>query len=71
MSATTLDTPGGTKRSAVDRNTVIQWGVGFVTLVMVTMPLLPIFYQAFLDKPLYYPDAVPTLENFTTLFAEA
>lgn len=67
MSATTLDAKG----SAVDRNTVIQWGVGFVTLVMVTMPLLPIFYQAFLDKPLYYPDAVPTLENFATLFAEA
>lgn len=67
MSATALPA----KAPAVDRNAAIQWGVGFVTLVMVTMPLLPIFYQAFLDKPLYYPDAIPTLENFTTLFAEA
>ncbi len=57
--------------SAFDRNATIQWLVAGVTLVMVTLPLIPIFYQAFLDKPLYYPDAALTVENFTTLFAEA
>lgn len=57
--------------SAFDRNAAIQWMVAGVTLIMVTMPLIPIFYQAFLDKPLYYPDAALTVENFTTLFAEA
>ena len=57
--------------SAVDRNTVIQWLVAGVTLLLVTLPLIPIFYQAFLDKPLYYPDAALTIENFASLFAEA
>jgi len=57
--------------SAFDRNAAIQWMVAGVTLILVTMPLIPIFYQAFLDKPLYYPDAALTVENFTTLFAEA
>lgn len=57
--------------SAVDRNTVIQWLVAGVTLLLVTLPLIPIFYQAFLDKPLYYPDAALTTENFASLFAEA
>jgi len=55
----------------LDRNVTIQWLVAGVTLGLVVLPLLPIFYQAFLDKPLYYPDAVPTIDNFATLFAEA
>lgn len=57
--------------SVFDRNVAIQWLVAGVTVIMVTLPLIPIFYQAFLDKPLYYPDAALTVENFTTLFAEA
>lgn len=67
MSASTTSTaePG------FDRNAVIQWMVGGVTLFMVTLPLIPIFYQAFLDKPLYYPDAALTFENFASLLAEA
>jgi iron(III) transport system permease protein len=55
----------------LDRNAALQWTIAGVTLVMVVIPLLPIFYQAFLDKPLYYPDAVFTLGNYATLFSEA
>ena len=54
-----------------DRNAAIQWFVAALTLFLVVLPLLPIFYQAFLDKPLYYPDAAATLGNFTDLFGEA
>src|SRR5262245_39109094 len=54
-----------------DRNAAIQWSVAAVTLFMVVLPLLPIFYQAFLDKPLYYPDTELTIANFASLFSEA
>ena len=54
-----------------DRNAAIQWFVAALTLFLVVVPLLPIFYQAFLDKPLYYPDAAATLGNFADLFSEA
>ena len=54
-----------------DRNAAIQWFVAALTLVLVVVPLLPIFYQAFLDKPLYYPDTAATLGNFAELFREA
>src|SRR4051794_31178291 len=55
----------------LDRNAAIQWGVAALTLFLVALPLLPIFYQAFLDKPLYYPDTALTLGNFTELFSDA
>ena len=67
----TLSVTAGPSTAVLDRNVTIQWLVAAVTLGLVVLPLLPIFYQAFLDKPLYYPDAVPTFENFATLFAEA
>jgi iron(III) transport system permease protein len=54
-----------------DRNAAIQWFVAALTLFLVIVPLLPIFYQAFLDKPLYYPDTALTLGNFADLFGEA
>src|SRR4051794_32328012 len=55
----------------LDRNAAIQWFVAALTLLLVLVPLLPIFYQAFLDKPLYYPDTALTLGNFTDLFGDA
>ena len=60
-----------TRTAPFDRNAAIQWFVAALTLFLVVLPLLPIFYQAFLDKPLYYPDAAGTLGNFTDLFSEA
>ena len=47
-----------------DRNAAIQWFVAALTLFLVALPLLPIFYQAFLDKPLYYPDTVADAGQF-------
>lgn len=62
--------PTGRTAPAFDRNAAIQWSIFGLTLVLVIVPILPIFYQAFLDKPLYYPDAAYTLGNFTELFNE-
>src|SRR3954467_15100180 len=73
MASATADSRTNAARSLplFDRNAAIQWSVAALTLFLVVMPLAPIFYQAFLDKPLYYPDAETTLGNFAELFGEA
>jgi iron(III) transport system permease protein len=72
VSATTVSATVATRRNLprFDRNAAIQWSVAALTLLLVVVPLLPIFYQAFLDKPLYYPDAAATLGNFADLLGE-
>ena len=71
VSATTVSATVATRRNLprFDRNAAIQWSVAALTLLLVVVPLLPIFYQAFLDKPLYYPDAAATLETSLTCWA--
>lgn len=51
------------------RADVIQWGVFAFTVFLVTAPLVPIIYQAFLDGPLYDRTSAFTLENFQKLVA--
>ncbi|GGH50932.1 ABC transporter permease subunit [Frigidibacter albus] len=63
-------TDAGAGRPAFDRSRLIFWGVSLLTVVLVFGPILPIFIQAFLDKPLYDADAGFTLGNFGRLFSE-
>ena len=51
----------------IDRNILIQWGITAITALLVVLPLLPVFYQAFLDRPLYDAAADFTLANFGRL----
>lgn len=51
-----------------DRNLAIQWGITAITGLLVVLPLLPVFYQAFLDRPLYDGEAALTASNFGRLF---
>lgn len=50
-----------------DRNVAIQWGIAGITLLLVVLPLLPVLYQAFLDKPLYDETATLSLSSFSRL----
>jgi iron(III) transport system permease protein len=50
-----------------DRNIAIQWGITGITGLLVVLPLLPVFYQAFLDRPLYDSEAALTASNFGRL----
>ncbi len=52
---------------SIDRSSLIQWGVMLTTMALVVLPIMPVLYQAFLDRPLYDPEAVVTLGNFVTL----
>jgi iron(III) transport system permease protein len=54
-------------RVGIDRNVAIQWLVGAATLGLVALPLGPVFYQAFLSRPLYDDQAVLSLTNFARL----
>jgi iron(III) transport system permease protein len=56
-------------RAGVDRNLVIQWLVLSVTLLLVLLPVGPVFYQAFLDRPLYDDQAALSLSNFARLLS--
>lgn len=50
-----------------DRNLAIQWFVVAITAALVILPLVPVFYQAFLDRPLYDAEAALSIENFARL----
>src|SRR3546814_577280 len=51
----------------VTRSGVIQWSVVIATILLVFAPLLPIFYQALIDRPLYDDGQQVTLSNFADL----
>lgn len=68
MSAITDPT---TKPASVDRSKIIFWSVSVLTTLLVMGPLVPIFIQAFLDKPLYDSSAALTTGNFSRLVTEA
>ncbi len=55
----------------IKRAVLIQYGIAILTVILVSAPLVPILYQALLDKPLYEVDAILTLDNFTRLFSNA
>ncbi|WGF88056.1 ABC transporter permease [Marinivivus vitaminiproducens] len=50
-----------------DRGLAIQSLVALITLGLVVLPLLPVLYQAFLDRPLYDAEAAFSIGNFARL----
>jgi iron(III) transport system permease protein len=49
----------------------VQLLISLVVLVLIAIPVVPMLMQAFLDKPLYYPDAELTLQNFARFATDA
>ena len=49
------------------RDTVIQYGMALLTIVLIAAPLLPVLYQSFLDRALYDFGQQLTLGNFGRL----
>lgn len=48
-----------------------QSTIALIAIVLVAIPLGPMILQSFLDKPLYYPDAAFTFENFTRFVTDS
>ena len=65
-SVTTIAPP-----NAKDNSRLIFWGVSILTTILVFGPLVPIFIQAFLDRPLYDSNAAYTTANFVKLVTES
>ena len=62
---------GSPAHAGRDRSTAIFWTVSILTTILVIGPIAPIILQAFLDQPLYKPEAALTAGNFVRLFTEA
>ena len=58
------------RRLTRSSGTVVRWTFALLLLMLLISPMLPIAYQAFIDRPLYREGAVGTLGNFTRLFAD-
>ena len=48
----------------------IRWIFALLLLALLISPMVPLFYQAFIDRPLYEAGASATLGNFQRLFAD-
>ena len=46
------------------RDSVAQWGIATLTLVLVAAPLIPILYQSFSDRPLYDGAGTLSFDNY-------
>lgn len=49
---------------------LVQSAISIVSTALIGIALLPALIQAFLDKPLYYPEATFTFGNFARLFTD-
>ncbi len=49
---------------------LVQSAISVVSTGLIAVALAPALIQAFLDKPLYYPEAAFTVGNFTRLFTD-
>jgi iron(III) transport system permease protein len=67
--ASPVANPGRTWPSG-SRSQVIQFSIFAATVLAVIGPLLPIFYQSFIDRPLYAADQQLTLQNYVNLSAD-
>ncbi len=47
-----------------------RWIFALVLLLLLISPMLPLIYQAFIDRPLYEQGAIGTFDNFVRLFAD-
>lgn len=66
----TIAAPSGTDRQ-LTLAIGIQWLTAIATLVLVLAPLGPILWQSLLDRPLYQPNAILSLDNFARLLNDA
>lgn len=48
----------------------VRWIFAVLLLALLISPMVPLFYQAFLDRPLYEADASATFGNFQRLFLD-
>lgn len=48
-----------------------QTVIACLLFVLIAVPMVPMVAQAFLDKPIYYPDAAFTLDNFARFVTDA
>lgn len=55
----------------VGRGLAVQYLVLVILALFVVAPIVPILYQAVIDRPLYKPGRVFTLDNFGKLFSDA
>ncbi|WDZ76227.1 iron ABC transporter permease [Ensifer adhaerens] len=59
----------GTIGAKINRSLLIQIAITVVTVVVVFAPILPLFYQSIIDRPLYEAGAVVTASNYTNLLS--
>jgi iron(III) transport system permease protein len=55
----------------VRKEHLIQYGVAAVTACLVLAPLVPVLYTSFLDRPLYDPGGILSLDNYVRLFSDS
>lgn len=58
-------------RSGLDPSRTIQYALFAITALLVIGPLLPVFYQALLDRPLYEGQGAVTTLNFSKLLVSS
>jgi len=49
---------------------LIQYGVAGLTACLVLAPMLPVLYTSLLDRPLYDPGGIVSLDNYIRLFSD-
>lgn len=49
---------------------VVRWAIALFLLALLISPMLPLFYQAFIDRPLYEDGQIWTLQNFRELVSD-
>ena len=49
---------------------IIRWVIAIGLFALLVSPMLPLLYQAFIDRPLYETDKVFTTTNFSHLFGD-
>jgi len=66
----------GTQRLAaqnllgIRKEHLIQYGVAGLTACLVLAPMLPVLYTSLLDRPLYDPGGIVSLDNYARLFSD-
>ena len=66
----------GTQRLAaqnllgIRKEHLIQYGVAGLTACLVLAPMLPVLYTSLLDRPLYDPGGIVSLDNYIRLFSD-
>jgi len=62
--------PASIGERSVRNGTVVQALIAIVATVLIAIALVPTIIQAFMDRPLYYPEVAYTLKNFVLIFTD-